>query len=183
MKLQIYTMKIYIGNLLNDPGKTPKGKPVEESSLFIFAQKNQTYIFSRKFQTYLFQKFLDFRATTLPRKPCPNLLYGIVRAVLNFCACTKICTVRNCTKSVRTVRTFVRTSKIVSFLSSKIVPTLFCTVASICMSISIVRLPRFACCTVSQFWTKFSANSRFACKKIVLGFVQIPNSEICPLLP
>ena len=47
MKLQIHTMKIYIGNLVNDPGKTPKGKPVEESSFIYNFSAKLNYINSR----------------------------------------------------------------------------------------------------------------------------------------
>ena len=41
-------MKIYTGNLVNDPGKTPKGKHVEESSLFIISLQTEIQIYSKK---------------------------------------------------------------------------------------------------------------------------------------
>lgn len=135
---------------------------------YTFSTENSRLIFYRNFSISVPQLCLENRAS--------NLLYGTVRTVLDFCACTEI-------RTVRTVQNSIPTSKNVMFLSSKIMSTLFCTVASICVPISIVRLSRFACCTVSQFWTEFSANSlsRFACRKFLLGFMQIPNSEICPL--
>ena len=56
-------MKIYTGNLVNDPRKTPKGKPVEESSLFIISLQTEIQIYSRKpINLSLPQDFLEKRA-------------------------------------------------------------------------------------------------------------------------
>lgn len=103
---------------------------------YTFSAKNSRLIFYRNFSIFVPHLSLENRAT--------NMLFKTIQIVLDFCACTKI-------RIVCTVRNSERTSKIVS--------TLFYTAASKFVSIYDVPLSRFACCTVSQFWTKLSTNS------------------------
>ena len=70
-------MKIYIGNLVNDPGKTQKGKPVEESPWFIISSQTQIQTYNRN------SKLVSH--PILSRNASQHLLYG---TTLNGCTIT-----------------------------------------------------------------------------------------------
>ena len=86
--MQIHTMKIYTENLVNDPGKTPKGKPVEEISLFIISLQT-------KIQFFTIELHLSLLAH-VPRKSCQvpsetqmygttlNVVWTTINAVRNL---------------------------------------------------------------------------------------------------
>ena len=72
MKLQIYTMKIYKGNLVNDLGKTPKGKPVwRELFIYLCTEKSNLH-FQQKIPDLSFSEISRFSCHIFASKTVPQ---------------------------------------------------------------------------------------------------------------
>ena len=61
------TPQKYTGNLVNDLGKTPKGKPVEESSFIYLSQQNININLQQKYNLSLPKNFSIFMPKKSPQ--------------------------------------------------------------------------------------------------------------------
>ena len=145
-----------------------------------FSAENSRLIFFRNFSISVPQLCLENYASICCTKlygqflisvPAQkSVLYGTVRTVQ---------TVRN-TYDCTEFRTDLENRAAVSILENRVDPVLYgcldLRVDFYCMAVLICVL--YGLNSGRNFQPTLS---RFACKKFLLGFVQIPNSEICPL--